>query len=142
MTPSHVLVPLDGSPLAEEALRYAIETFDCRITVLNVVTPVDAEMSEGGILDIEDPRLEDARGNAERLIERAVRLAESASGPIETAIEVGEPAEAILGFVDANDVDHVVMGGHGDRGGIAERLLGSVATTVVTESPVPVTVLK
>jgi nucleotide-binding universal stress UspA family protein len=39
MAPSHVLVPLDGSPLADEALTQALELFDCRVTVLNVVTP-------------------------------------------------------------------------------------------------------
>ncbi len=51
MTLTHVLVPLDGSPLADEALTYALETFDCRITVLNVVAPLDTGMSEGGVLE-------------------------------------------------------------------------------------------
>ncbi len=48
---SHVLVPLDGSPLADEALTYAMDTFDCRITVLNVVAPLDTGMSERGVLE-------------------------------------------------------------------------------------------
>ena len=43
MAPSHVLVPLDGSPLADAALEEAMETYDCRITVLNVVTPIDEQ---------------------------------------------------------------------------------------------------
>ncbi|MFW6321924.1 MAG: universal stress protein, partial [Halohasta sp.] len=37
MGPSHVLVPMDGSPLADEALSHALATFDCRVTVLNIV---------------------------------------------------------------------------------------------------------
>lgn len=37
MTLSHVLVPLDGSPLAEDALEYALDVFDCKVTVLNIV---------------------------------------------------------------------------------------------------------
>ena len=41
MAPTHLLVPLDGSPLADEALTYALETFDCQITVPNVVAPLD-----------------------------------------------------------------------------------------------------
>jgi len=54
MAPEHVLVPLDGSPLAESALTHAVETFDCRVTVLNVVTPVDGPMSEGGVIGADD----------------------------------------------------------------------------------------
>ena len=45
MAPSHVLVALDGSPLSEAALEYALETFDCDVTVLNVVTPIEAGMA-------------------------------------------------------------------------------------------------
>jgi hypothetical protein len=33
---------LHGSPLAEEALAYALAVFDCEVTVLNVVTAVTA----------------------------------------------------------------------------------------------------
>ncbi|MDR5674330.1 Nucleotide-binding protein, UspA family [Halalkaliarchaeum sp. AArc-CO] len=143
MTPSHVLVPLDGSPLADDALVYALDVFDCRITVLNIVTPIDAEMSEGGVLEPETPRIEDARERAERLIERARRRAEAADRSVETAIETGEPAETILAYVEAADVDQVVMGSHGGpRTGIVRRLLGTVATTVTGEAPVPVTVVR
>lgn len=41
MPPSHVLVPLDGSPLSDEAFAEAVELFDCQVTVPNVVTPTD-----------------------------------------------------------------------------------------------------
>jgi nucleotide-binding universal stress UspA family protein len=41
------------------------------------------------------------------------------------------------------DVDQVVMGGHGGtRTEIARRLLGTVATAVVSEAPVTVTVVR
>jgi len=71
MAPSHVLVPLDGSPLSNAALTYALETFDCRITVLDVVTPLDSNMSEGGILDAGEERKAAADKRATGLIERA-----------------------------------------------------------------------
>jgi len=41
-----VLVPLDGSPLADDALTHALAAFDCRVTVPNVVTPLDTGISE------------------------------------------------------------------------------------------------
>jgi len=143
MAPSHVLVPLDGSPLSDEAFERALELFDCRLTVLNVVTPLDASMSEGGVLEPDEARRERARERAERVVERASDRAVEVDRPIETAIETGDPAEAILGYVDAHDVDHVVMGGHGgDRGAVARRLLGTVATSVVGDAPVTVTVVR
>jgi nucleotide-binding universal stress UspA family protein len=143
MAPSHVLVPLDGSPLASEALSHALETFECRITVLNVVTPVDAAMSEGGVLESGEQREAAARERAEGTIERASDRAAEHDRQIETAVETGDPAETILDVVEARDVDHVVMGGHGgDVGSLTRRLLGTVATAVVGEAPVTVTVVR
>jgi len=143
VAPSHVLVPLDGSPLADEALEHALETYDCRITVLNVVTPLDADMSEGGIFEPGDDRLAAARERADRLLDRSRRTAAEVDRTVETAVETGDPAETILEYVRQNDVDHVVMGGHGgDRGAVARRLLGTVATAVVGDAPVSVTVVR
>jgi nucleotide-binding universal stress UspA family protein len=62
---------------------------------------------------------------------------------VATAVEEGQPAETILDYAVDNDVDHVVMGGHGgDRHELTKRLLGTVATTVVSEAPVTVTVVR
>ncbi|WP_123535682.1 universal stress protein [Halosimplex salinum] len=143
MAPSHVLVPLDGSPLADDALAHALETFDCRVTVLNVVTPLDSAMSEGGVLEAGDEREAEARERADRLVERARERAAEADRSVETVVETGDPADAILKVVGEHGVDHVVMGGHGgERSAIGRRLLGTVATTVVGEAPVSVTVVR
>lgn len=143
MAPSHVLVPLDGSPLAEAALAHALETFDVEVTVLNVVTPVDATMSESGVIEGESGREATAHARAEAVIEDATRRASEAGRTVETAVQTGDPAETIIEYVAAHDVDHVVMGGHGnDRHEVTARLLGTVATRVVTETPVTVTVVR
>nr|WP_245545323.1 universal stress protein [Halomicrobium katesii] len=70
MRPSHVLVPLDGSPLSQAALSHALDVFDCPITVLNVVTPIDGGMSEGGVL-ADDERGAEARTHADEVIDAA-----------------------------------------------------------------------
>ena len=143
MAPAHVLVPLDGSPLADEALTHALETFDCRVTVLNVVKPLDGSMAEGGVLEPDAEREQAARERAEALVERAQDQAAATDRTVETTVETGDPADAILAFVEANAVDHVVMGGHGGpREGVVRRLLGTVATKVVGEAPVSVTVVR
>jgi len=143
MTPSHVLVPLDGSPLADDALVHALETFDCPVTVLNVITTLDSTMSEGGIVDPGEGRTENARERAQAIIDRAKDRAEEAGYDVDTAIETGKPAETIIEFAETHAVDHIVMGGHGDdRHKLTRRLLGTVATDVVGGAPVTVTVVR
>jgi nucleotide-binding universal stress UspA family protein len=143
MAPSHVLVPLDGSPLADDALVHALETFDCSITVLNVVTPLDSSMSEGGIVEPGEDRQESAREHADTLVERAKQRAAEAGYDVDTAIETGDPADTIVDFAEGTDVDHIVMGGHGgNRHELTRRLLGTVATDVVGGAPMSVTVVR
>ena len=143
MAPTHVLVPLDGSPLADEALTHALDTFDSRVTVLNVVTPLDSAMSEGGVLERDDERRAHARAAADQIVATAKRRAREMGREVETVVETGDPADMILEFVAAHDVEHVVMGGHGGTGeGLGSRLLGTVATRVVGEAPVTVTVVR
>ena len=143
MAPAHVLVPLDGSPLADDALVHALETFDCRVTVLNVVTAMDSSMSEGGILEPGEQRKESARDRANRLVDRAKSRAEEMGRSVETAVETGDPADTIVDVATERDVDHIVMGGHGgDRHELTRRLLGTVATDVVGGAPMTVTVVR
>lgn len=143
MTPSHVLVPLDGSRLADDALAHALETFDCRITVLNVVTPLDGTMSEGSAFATGPDRLDDADDRASELVAAARERVGPVDQPVETAVETGDPSEEILAYVERHDVDHVVMGSHGEgRGELRRRLLGTVSTGVLAEASVPVTVVR
>jgi len=143
MAPAHVLVPLDGSPLADQALLHALETYDCGVTVLNVLTPIGSGMSEGGVRDRGDERVSDAKDRVEEMVAGASERVAAHGRDVETVIETGDPAEVILAYVEETDVDHVVMGGHGgDIDGLVSRLLGTVATTVVSEAPVTVTVVR
>ncbi len=143
MQPSHVLVPMDGSPLAQEAFEHALAVFDCKVTVLNVITSLDSPLSEGGVLEVDEERFEAAQKRSEELIERASQQAETGDREIETAFETGDPAETILAYVVTHDIDQIVMGGHGgEHGRIARRLLGTVATAVVGDAPVTVTVVR
>ena len=143
MKPSHVLVALDGSPLADDALSHTLSVYDCRVTVLNIVMPLDATMSEGGILEADESRKKAAQKRAEQLVDRAQSSAADANRPIETAVESGDPAEAIVDYAEQNNADHIVMGSHGsDRHVVSRRLLGTVSTDVIGDSPVSVTVIR
>lgn len=143
MVRNHILVPLDGSPLSEAALVHALDTFDCRVTVLNVVTPLDASMSESGILMTGEDREREARSRADDAIQSAQERASEAGRTVDTAVEAGDPAETIVEYAEDNEVDQVVMGGHGgDASDLTKRLLGTVSTAVTREAPVTVTVVR
>ena len=140
-TPATVLVALDGSPLATDALDHTLAVFPAAdITVLNVSVPLDATMSEGGVLD-DDGVEENERERAEQLVATATERADERSASVTTVTEKGRPAETIVGYAEEHDVEHVVMGSHG-RTDLSRILLGSVASNVVEQSPVPVTVIR
>jgi nucleotide-binding universal stress UspA family protein len=137
---ARVLVPIDGSTQATDALDHAASAFpDARIVLLHVIDPVDSGYDAETIMpgyagDWYDSHEETAKELFAEARERTGR-------EFETAIEVGRPAREIVEFAEREDVDHVVMGSHG-RSGVARILLGSVAETVVRRSPVPATVVR
>ena len=59
----------------------------------------------------------------------------------EYASRIGTPAEEIVRYADARDVDLIIMGTHG-RSGVAHLLLGSVAEQVVRTAPCPVLLVR
>lgn len=136
----HILVPFDDSEPAKKALEYAITSFpDANVTAMFVV-PVheDYWLSFHG-----DPkstaRFEEAKEDAETLLEEARQIAANLDSEIDTELEAGKPQRVIVDRSD--EFDAVVMGSH-SRDTVGRVLLGSVAETVVRRAPVPVTVIR
>ncbi|PCR92009.1 universal stress protein [Natrinema ejinorense] len=140
---AHVLVPTLGRPREDEALAYALETFpDAEITLLAVVTPLEAPLSEGGVLERSEERTTEARANAEELLEPVADPSAADRVRIETV--EGRPGTVVPRYASEEAIDHVVMYGSG-RGstGFLRRFLGrGIAATVVERTARPVTVLE
>lgn len=139
-----ILVPIDGSPQAQEAFEYALREFpDATFTAISVLNP--SEMSTGGTemgtASYTDQWMDAEKERAEERFERTRRLAQEHGVPLETETVLGRPARAIVDYAEEHDIDQVVMGSHG-RDGVSRILLGSVAETVVRRSPCPVTVVR
>lgn len=137
---SRLLVPIDDSEMAQEALVYACENHtDADITVLHVVGEPSPMWGEATGLALEDDLGEAAEDLAEAVFDRARELAEEYDVEIDTDVQLGNPARTILNR--AEDFDAVVIGSHG--GSVADRLfVGNVAQKVVRRSPVPVIVVR
>ena len=145
--PTHVLVPIDGSPQSWAALDHAFTTFEGeRITTLTVVDPLD-ELYEGvapggdTAREKHGRRIDSARRLGDRARERAADAGVVGTTELDHEVMIGKPGRAILAHAEATDVDHVVLGSHG-RAGLSRILLGSVAESVARRSPIPVTIIR
>lgn len=137
---TRILVPMDDSEMARRALTYALENHpDAEITVLHVVGNPSSMMGSAAGLALEDDPEAAAEEQAEEIFDPARELAAEHDTEIETAIRSGSPASVIVTAAEAFDT--VVIGSH--SGSLVQDLfVGNIAKKVVSESPVPVTVVR
>jgi nucleotide-binding universal stress UspA family protein len=144
-----ILVPVDGSPLAEKALRHALTTFpDAEITAYHVVDLFDPDY---GTRPARDPTYEpmigtddwyaQADSHTDRLFETVRSVAAEHDRTVTTESDIGDPSRLVLDYVDEEAVDHVVLGAHG-RERTDRPLFGSEAETIVRRATVTVTVVR
>lgn len=130
-----IIVPLDGSSLAERSLEPALalaETEHAQVTLLRIVTPPKDWPSPETGLPMPSRRAP-GLDEAERYLAK-VRMALAERGlRIHSAVVVADDiAKAIVGFAQASDEDLIAIATHG-RGGIRRAVLGSVADRVMSE---------
>lgn len=140
-----ILVPLDGSPRAEQALPVAACIAHASggsihlLQVLALVTGYDGSMTPVLFATEQSAELEMAESTSYL---KTIAASPMLAG-IRTTTEVvfGLPAQYILAASEAQESDLVVMCSHG-RTGFARWALGSVAYTLSHESKVPILVLR
>lgn len=142
---AHILVPFDGTPLAEKALECACERFETdTVTVLYVIDSHTDDTAASGWGDhpgeFED-WVEDRRAYAEELFATAQGIADEHDVTLQTGVAVGRTGEMILEAAAEYGADHIVVGTHG-RSRLQELFLGSVAEELVRTSTIPVTTVR
>lgn len=138
----HILLPIDFSPHSERATLRAIELsrrYDAQLEVLHIVedtvfyTEPDAIIADIplGNETIKEQAEENMRKFAKRMgIAKDARL----------EVQWGRPKWAIISWARKKEVDLIIVGSHGRHG--VERLLGSVSSSVLHQSPCDVLVVK
>ncbi len=130
-----ILVPLDGSPLAESALRPALElaeALDAGLLLSQVVRwPTPAFTM--GPADIDVPEIVGQLTEAAQHYLLQTQEALRTERPVETKVLQGPPADALIDLAEAEGIDLVVMASH-SRGGLALAVLGSVADRMLQGS--------
>ncbi|MAS34597.1 MAG: universal stress protein UspA [Anaerolineaceae bacterium] len=142
----HVLVPLDGSQLAEKALPIARQVVRSggEITLLTVVhspAPLinidpDEPIHVGDDAEYVQARVENAR----EYLEHTGKNLQLNGYDVHLEIAGGDPADAIIKASEEMHVGLIVMSTHG-RSGLSRVLFGSITLKVLEASSIPVLVV-
>jgi nucleotide-binding universal stress UspA family protein len=139
-----ILVPLDGSRRAEQAIPLAARIAHSSGSSMVVMQAAWMPQGVAGALGpaLFSPELF-LRDQADIAAYLACLAASSPLKDLPTEREVadGEPAHAILAAAQAHQADLIVMTSHG-RTGLARALLGSVAARVARASTIPVLIVR
>jgi len=134
-----VLLPLDGSELAEGALSYAkgiAGRLGLEVLLLHVAGKGEAES-----LPLHRAYIDQA---SERLRREMAEVQGKTGGQpvvVKGEVAVGYPAEEILRYAGEKEVDLILMATHG-RSGIRRWVLGSVADKVLRSAALPVLLIR
>jgi nucleotide-binding universal stress UspA family protein len=133
-----ILIPLDDSVLAEQALIYAADLSRrtgaslllVRAAISHTLPGVDARERKSGAI-----------AEAELYLTRTAASLTASGLACKTVVPYGHPAASIVETARLTGADLIVMSTHG-RTGPGRLVFGSVAQAVVAESPVPVLVAR
>ena len=133
----HILIPTDGSELAEQGLALA-KSLGAKVSVIFVVEPF-SEM-KGRFLETIARYVELRKEQARSVLDRAANAAKEAGVSCETVqVENEQPHQAIIAAAEDKGCDLIVMSSHG-RSGLSMLLIGSVTNKVLTLAKTPVLV--
>ena len=136
-----ILVAVDGSSHAEQALTHAIDLADSEHTTLTLLTAVTGVPPASYLAAGEATAslIVDARAHAETVLRQA-RSRVPDDLPVSTVLTTEPIQTALIHQITDGHHDLVVMGSRG-RGTVRSALLGSVSHYVLHHSPVPVLIV-
>jgi len=135
-----ILVPLDGSELAEAVLPH-VEA----LAEQNGVEPVDVvllRVAESPVMsDHYFSNIPETRGEIEKYLARVEKRLQKAGLSVQSRVLTGEPAEQIVDYASASPFSLIVMSTHA-RSGLSRWVLGSVAMKVVSGVSSPILLVR
>ena len=137
----HIIVPLDGSPFAEQPLSFAQafgRNYDARVTFVSVVSESERRVSAAAGV-----------GNAaggERQVQEAylsniVQDFEYANVEAGFTVRKGSVASQVTAYAEESLADLIVMSTHG-RSGVERWLIGSVANKLIQRISIPMLLIR
>jgi nucleotide-binding universal stress UspA family protein len=138
MKTDRILIPLDGSDMAEAAIAEARQIARADSTFL-FVRAADARIIPGA--DVIGAQIRVVREAEEYMAALKDRLEKNGMRGIETHVWYGPAGPAIVDAAQAHKVDLIVMTTHG-RSGLGRLVFGSVAESVLRGTRVPILLVR
>jgi nucleotide-binding universal stress UspA family protein len=138
MSYDRILVPLDGSQLAEYIVPHVenmARAFNSEVMLLHVI---EAEEPDPALLT---PSQKTARANITKYLERVSGVLAKKRVAVKWQVSVGKPVAEIIRHADEGGAELVMMSTHG-QGATPRDGMGSVAMAVVSAGKVPVMVVR
>ncbi len=148
-----VLVPLDGSELAEAVFSHLIALAEQRgmdrvdVILLRVCEPIiippgyEVDVSDDWISYTEQ-QLDRAKQAAEKYLAELAEIIEAAGMRVQTVVRVGQPAAEIINYTDSHPLNLVVMSTHGwsghnwwPWGSVTGKVLESISSPLLLVRP-------
>ena len=141
----NILVPLDGSPTSEAAVVNAIalaKAFKSTVTLLSIVDTYAFVGLGTDVASGQTDYLSAATAEAKLAVQSALHLCEVADVAATPSVRQGQGVyKSILAAAHASGADLIVMGSHG-RKGLEKLMLGSVASQVLSNTHLPVMIIR
>ena len=142
-----ILVALDGSKAAQNALNFAVELAEklsAHVELLTVVPPVF--LPSYSVYVLKSEAIADCVKELEISFRGVLSKAQievrkkRPECPVSTRFEQGEPEEKIVEIAKAGNFDMIIMGSRGLGGRVSA--LGSVSSRVIDKAHCPVMIVK
>jgi nucleotide-binding universal stress UspA family protein len=143
----HILIPTDGSELAEHGVTNGLslaKSVGAKVTVIVVEEPFNwlsvSETQAQRASEEFAKHTEQIKRHAGSVLDRVANAAKQAGVPCDTVqVENVQPYQAIITTARDRGCDLIVMASHG-RSGLSALVLGSVTNKVLTHTKTPVLV--
>lgn len=139
-----VIVPLDGSELAEEVLPHVVELIrdrESRVYLLSVAAMMRGTVSPAAELHPGNEEQQRIKQELEEYLRIVAKRLEPVAADVQVSVRFGRPADEILTFVSDIGADLIAMSTHG-RSGISRWVFGSVADRVLRAATCPVLLVR
>jgi nucleotide-binding universal stress UspA family protein len=148
---SKIMVPLDGSELAECVLPHvaAIAT-GCKIATVVFVRVIDpgtvsASLPAQGELGAQEKNRRQTEAqrkeNAETYLKKIIETVDLENAALRYEVLEGRVADTLADWAEKNEVDLIVIASHG-RSGIGRWVMGSVADRIMRSVCIPVLMIR
>ena len=137
----HILVPLDGSRLAECVLPHATalaQAFGARVTLLRVVAPASST-DQGQTID--PLRWHMRKTEAESYLDSVVTRLREAKLQVDKVTLEGEAANNVIAFAHEREVDLILLSSHG-QSGLSKWNISSVVQKIILRAYMPVMIVR